>query len=842
MRTNLTYQQSEILDSNKKSINWLFHIDIDNDGIYEYFWSTSDVTVLETDYDFKIKDFTPLTLQMPEAIESDFPENRITIQCSMKDSNIDNHYASDFEGKIILVKLVMSADLTLTDDPGDSEDYESDEEIDTDIQETEILSWKFIVGSASCVDQVLTLECKDFFSYYLEGDYPNTPLISELFPNSIMKEDNICVPILFGNPYIPLRWCVVNLDAIYRTPTQFYIEDTDLTDLFTTGTFIICNCGVDGYKYCYVTNSLYDTGDTYVNLSEGLITSNLSGISVDNYLLGYSGKTYNISEVRSPQEFAGKSIYSSYTIKKYDIVGSDLDTYTMSQILIDDSDDDDVNDANGFWGTHGKEIYDAPFLISSSDLVNTKNPVDIISYIIQDFGLSSNDIDTDSATTAATTLSNRGILLNCGLHYRQSRKDILGKLSYISGMIPVYRDKIYFKVLTKEPQLDIEEYLIKPHSFSSSSQSTFTEKNKDSGYILWQDAGLPQDKVNKSVISAKTSYVNRSDTTLECEWLPSEEIALKSGILSLQRSLLIDKTVNFTTQAKILKLEPGDFIRLKNQNQGVENNNYYSALITKMTITKDLWIDVECTTFSNYIDDWDDVSISVTGTNTIDTSRGYSGVYQGPVDNGDALEKPNSITSNVLIGENGKLKTNNNPSSNGGFIATNSAIRCYNTDGNIRFEAIYSGAEQGNVTIGNYAGGQGLKWDQGLGNLNIISDSTNAIHISAGGDITLEGNDTNPSNINLVGTDNSVQIGLNTSGSYFIFKSSDPENQVLSFGSDGTWNWADDFFAEINMYATYDTIFYNGDYTGGDGTYFRLSGGAKTVEMYVATGSDIYSL
>jgi len=798
LRTSLTRNQSEILDSDKKNVRWLFDIDME-DGII-FHWSLSDTVVnidsTDVQYDFKIIDFSSLVLQMPQTIDNDFPENKITVECSFKDSNIDGYYASDFEGKQVLVRLVISSDLRLDLNPEDIELEEDEQELEN-IQEEEILSWKFVVESANSVDQILHLECKDFFSYYLDGDYPNTPLISEIFPNNIMKEDNICVPILFGNPYVPLRWCVSNIDAVYSTPTQFYIAGVDLTDLFTSNSFITCDCGGDGLKYCYVTNSMYNIGNTYVNLSGDTITDNIREIIIDNYLLGSTGKTYTISEIRSPQEFAGRSIYSSgaYTFKQYDI-GS----YRMSQILIDDSDNDGTNDANGFWGNYGKEVFDVPFYISSSDLSSTKNPIDIISYIVQDWGLSSSDIDSDSATDASTILNSRGILLNCGLHYRMNRKDLLGKLSYISGIIPVYRDKIYFKVLTSDNQLDIEEYLLQPHSFSISSNSTFIQKNKDSGYVLWQTAGLPQDKVNKAVIPAKTTYTNRSDITLECEWLPTEEIALKSGILALQRDILVEKTINFTAKAKILKLEPGDFIRLKNQNQNVENNVPYSALITKMTINKGLWIDVECQTFSDNIDDWDDIIVSENGAEDVDTDNGYSLVYQGPIDNGNAINKPNSITSNVLIGANGELKTNNDPSSNGGFVATNSAIRCYNEDGNIRFEVIYSGAEQGDVTIGDYSGNRGLKWDQGLGSLNIISDSTDAIHLYNGGDLLLEGSDTNPGRIKFEGTSFDVEIGSDVDGSRFIIKASDDNQTDFIIGGTSWWgNYGK--FKIINLFA-----------------------------------------
>jgi hypothetical protein len=291
----------------------------------------------------------------------------------------------------------------------------------------------------------------------------------------------------------------------------------------------------------------------------------------------------------------------------------------------------------------------------------------------------------------------------------------------MSGMVLIIRDKIYMKVLTKVSQLTIEKDLVLKGSFKISK--AYQEKQKDSGYALWQETTEPvgQGLENKSLIAAKTTTDSPADITIECEWVEDDTGVKqqKAGILALQRAVGQDEQVAFDAKMKLLILEAADVITINPMDYGAEDSSY-SILINKMRITKGCKIGMECTRFRWALDDWGDLSASPITVGTASTTNAYRPIMQG---GRDALatpgERPNDITGNVYIAGDGVLATNDDPASNGGFKATNSELTCYNTDGDIRFQAIYSGANQGDVTIGDYAGGQGVQWDQSAGKLDI---------------------------------------------------------------------------------------------------------------------------
>ena len=209
-------------------------------------------------------------------------------------------------------------------------------------------------------------------------------------------------------------------------------------------------------------SSSYTTGSpgtTTVNLAagSGTLTANLTGVSTDHYVLGPADKTYTIDRARTPQQVNFKTTYQAtdYTFKQDTLTGSDGISYKVMQLLCDDANKDGTNDANGFWGVIGKEIYDLPCRFSRSDLAATTNPADIASWVFQDWGIPAGEIDDTSRAAAASIFATRGLSLNIGLWYRLTREEFISKLFTLSGMIPLYRDKIGFKVLTKTSQMTI---------------------------------------------------------------------------------------------------------------------------------------------------------------------------------------------------------------------------------------------------------------------------------------------------------------------------------------------------------------------------------------------------
>ncbi len=678
-------------------------------------------------YSYKIMDFSPITLNMGSPESGVIPPTKTTIRVSFPDSVIDGLYASDFKGASVTVRLVCGAYLEPIPAPEDT-----DEIVATpDYQECEIMAWRFKVLSSSAVNQIMTWECQDFFTLYLEGDYPNTPLVSDLFRADIMKADNVCVPLAFGQPFMPVRWIPFNQAVLYVDADTFTIAG-DKTALFSVGQHLIAFCGVDGSKSCWVSTSSFGAGVTTVNLTAASddLTANLATVQTDHYLLGASGPTYTIDRARTPIEQSGKTTYYDediytgvqpivYKFKQDTVTGSDSVSYRVVQNICDDANKDGTNDANGVWGIWGKEMYDMPLRFSRSDLATMTSPPNIAEYIWEAWGIPSAEIDAVSHAAAVATYAARGFTLNIGLWYQQSREKLIAKIFSVSGMIPVIRDTVGFKVLTRVPQLILEEDLIQPDSFSI-AQAGYTRTQTDSGYVTWQIGTEPVSQVNKSVVACKTTMVKKSDTTIECDWIQDAVKAQKAGKLALQRSLLKDQIITLTAQAKILQLEPGDMITINPANLGAEGTAY-DCLITKMTIHEGLWVDAECTKFSAALDDWDDLSISDIVVSDANTDKAYTPVYQGSGDaNGDGS---NEIKNGaVLIGNNWEYKTNIDPATNGGFVVTNTRLTCYDNLGQIQFLTIFGDVNDDNVTyIQNYPDNKAL--EQAIMKMNFQSIS-----------------------------------------------------------------------------------------------------------------------
>ncbi|MCL6584670.1 MAG: hypothetical protein K6U11_13695 [bacterium] len=486
---SLTSGQLAILQASSKEIGWLFDVDRDSNGTVDFRWSTVERTFDGNDYEARVFFFSPITMQMGSPESGILAPSKITITVNFKNNNISGYRPSAFEGATITIRLIG------TTTPGSS--Y------------IELMSWSFKVVTAYAINQVMTLECQDWFTPYLEGDFPNTPLVSELFPTDIMKADNVCVPVIYGVPYIPVRWIQKTQEATYVDAQTFTVSG-DQTALFSAGQFLLANCGVEGVKSCWVLSSSYSSGITTVTLTEASddLTSNLTTVSTDHYLLGpHRNKggnpiTYTVYRVRTPQEVNFKTVYtvSEYTFKQDVITDAGGNSWAVMQVLCDDANKDGENDASGFWGVIGKEIYDVPMRFTRNDRYNLTNPVNVLSDILSEWGLS-DKIDSASFAEAANIMNSRVLMVDIGLWYRMPREKLISKLLTLMGMILIIRDKIYAKVLTKTSQRPIGSAHIVPGTFSI--QRTITEKQKDSGYVTWRPTiDDPQDQVNKSVVAA----------------------------------------------------------------------------------------------------------------------------------------------------------------------------------------------------------------------------------------------------------------------------------------------------------------------------------------------------
>ena len=195
--------QQTILASDYKLIYWLFEVGYSGGT---YYWSTKVVpnTVYNSQaYTFKVlpDSFRGIKLMDPSR-ES---ESLSTLASTYFEiSNAGNTYStSDFEGYSVHVKLVIS-----------------------DGSNTELMAqWGLEVMSCVDLDQRLGFNCEDFLQPHLEGDYPNTKLVSSISPAPGDPDDDLCLPVIFGTAYIPIR-------SQYITDQRYYIMGTT-ADAFT---------------------------------------------------------------------------------------------------------------------------------------------------------------------------------------------------------------------------------------------------------------------------------------------------------------------------------------------------------------------------------------------------------------------------------------------------------------------------------------------------------------------------------------------------------------------------------------------------------------------------------
>jgi hypothetical protein len=174
----------------------------------------------------------------------------------------------------------------------------------------------------------------------------------------------------------------------------------------------------------------------------------------------------------------------------------------------------------------------------------------------------------------------------------------------------------------------------------------------------------------------------------------------------------------------------------------------------------------------------------------------------------------------------GIIRTNAAPATNGGFLLNSAKLVGYVAGGGERFRVDLSGTDAGDVTFGDYAGGQGIKWDQSAVLLKIKVTAAGGIEVAGGGDITLAGSNTNPGVINFHGTSYSVQVGGDVDGNRFIIRPNTTDVIDFQIGSTAVW-WGegDTRFQSIDLEAKKTFEANCGDYVGAvNGAYIYLSG------------------
>lgn len=413
--------------------------------------------------------------------------------------------------------------------------------------DTSIMAWKFRVKRCVGEYQKLRFYCEDFLQQYLRGKYPKTKKISALAPSdSIMRDDKACVPVPFGTAYIPLR-------SVY--------------------------VAADEKRY---------------------------------YILGPAGLTYTVSAVQSPKEWSRKTTWASgsYTFNQYDktINGT---SYRVLEPIIHDLDADGVPDACGEWKESGYYL-DMPCKFTRSDSATMTDPAAIIEFILEDMGVPSADLDTgvgSSFAAASTTYAGWGLTWNGAFTRKEPRQAILARLLSMCHSVLQVTDKIEIKVLSKTSQATITKFT-RPQNAGDGTfkASAVMEDNDDSGYVAWIETDTPQEPENHkttlvSALAAGTT-ARISSETLDCSWVQNSQSAQRLGTLHFQRKLRQTGRISGETHPTYAALQPDDVITLDDDNYG----GNYNVLIERITIKRDLTVEISAVGFAEALLDWSDLS------------------------------------------------------------------------------------------------------------------------------------------------------------------------------------------------------------------------------------------
>jgi hypothetical protein len=212
-------RQTTVVASAAKTISWTFRVQ-DNLGVV-YYWSTGTITggtgaytgnfldapnVYQSGewnipHEFKIINFSGITLRRSKSESGIHAPNDVTFSII----NNGNLYAAEnFTGGTVRIGLVI--------DDGSGAELCG--------------SWRFRIKTASPHDQQIDIGCEDFLQEYLRGSYPNTKLISSLYPSTYgVVNDSVCLPESYGTAYVPLR-------SVYASGARYYVLGT-LPSLYT---------------------------------------------------------------------------------------------------------------------------------------------------------------------------------------------------------------------------------------------------------------------------------------------------------------------------------------------------------------------------------------------------------------------------------------------------------------------------------------------------------------------------------------------------------------------------------------------------------------------------------
>ena len=211
MPETFSTRQLAVIAAANKTVYWLFRVQ-DNLGNI-YYWSTGEMASSGSEavnsgaieapgiytgfewqraHTFKIINFSGVSLRRNKSETGIHAPNDVSFSI-VNSSNVLT--ADNFTGGTVRIGIVI--------DDGNGKELCG--------------SWRYRIKSASPYNQQIDITAEDFMQEFLKGSYPNTRLISDIFPNTAgATSDNLCIPEPYGTCYIPLR-------SVYAVDARYYL-------------------------------------------------------------------------------------------------------------------------------------------------------------------------------------------------------------------------------------------------------------------------------------------------------------------------------------------------------------------------------------------------------------------------------------------------------------------------------------------------------------------------------------------------------------------------------------------------------------------------------------------
>ena len=597
MRSFSTAQQTAI-EASAKLVTWLF--DVTTAAGVTYYWSTKtydnsdpildhlDDPILDhlgeailsgNTYTFKIppESFSGFTLARARS------EQGVHAPCSLQFAAINASNAMSHAGFIdgtVRLRLI--------------------------INDAEILNIMWWIRNCQPGPQKLEFTCEELVQRYLRGDWPNTKLTKEIWPETEPDPaDNICLPVVVGDGYVPLR------SAYITGAARYYV--------------------------------LGPADEVY----------HIKACSSPRAIGGSSEWSY--SQFAFPMSVKA---------------AADGSLWRVMQPIISDANSDGVADSPMFWlsGNAFAAMPCRFSTDETAALSNPADWLDWVLQDMGCAYTNINTGTNSTFAACAAAYITMGIDFEGGYWQRRGRAKVLAELLVSCRSTIDQGSQIELRLLSNviQPVKTGVPYILAAHIVARTTgnvglETTYRyddrplDTESDSLLISYQQDGKPQDTPIETTVPATSTTVSQSGTVVSLPLIKSSVVAQKLGTLAAQLLLLKKGELSFTGRPLLLGFQPGDFAAV----QGGDYGGTVTFLIDSMLIRANSTIDFKGLVLREDVTgyDWNNLNPSAVVPVADQTSTIVQAVLSGPNSTPTNGVAPNAVVNNVVLGAGGSLQT-----------------------------------------------------------------------------------------------------------------------------------------------------------------------------------------